>query len=72
MKEFLKALVVEGGRVFWTAVEGVAGVVAAYNVPEDLFDFAGQYETFIVGAIVVGVAAGAAALKEAARKRLSA
>jgi hypothetical protein len=72
MKAFLTKLVVEGGRVFWTAVETAAGVIAAYNVPETLFDFAGAYEPFILGAIGVGVAAVATYLKELARKRLSA
>jgi len=71
MVEFLKKLVTEGSRVFWTVIEGVAGIAAAYNVPETLFDFAGEYEAFIVGADGVGVMALATFLKEVARKRLS-
>jgi hypothetical protein len=71
MKDFIHKLVLEGSRVFWTAVEAAAGVIAAFNVPIDLFDFAGTYEPFILGAIAVGVAALATALKEAARKRLA-
>ena len=71
MREFVKQLIVEGSRVFWTIVEATAGIVAAYNVPESLFDIAGPFEPLVVGAVGVGVAALATVLKEAARKRLS-
>ena len=71
LRDSVTGLITEGSRVFWTAVESAAGVIAAYNVPESTFDFAGSYEPFIIGAIGVAVAAVATVLKEAARKRLS-
>lgn len=71
VKDFLSKLVVEGGRVFWTAVEAAAGYIAAVNIPEDLFDFTGEYEPFVIGAIGVAVAAIATKLKEIARRRLT-
>ena len=71
MQEFLAKLVLEGGRIFWTAVEALVGVLVAYSVPEDLLDFAGAYEPAIVGGIVIGVAVLATFLKEKARDRLS-
>ena len=70
MKDFLTKLVVEGGRVFWTAVEAVAGVVAGVSVPDDLLDVFGAYETTVRGAVVVAIASLAAFLKEKARARL--
>lgn len=70
MKKFIERLVTEGGRVFWTAVEAAAGVLGAYVVPDDLFDFAGDFEPFALGAVAVAIAAAATALKERARKAL--
>lgn len=72
MKDFIRKLIVEGGRIFWTAVESAAGVIAAFNVPPTLFDFAGAFEPALVAAVGVGVAALATYLKELARKRLTA
>lgn len=68
MKDFFRKLVVEGGRVFWTAVEATAGFLGAYAIPNTLFDFAGPYEPAVVAAVGVGIASVTAALKEAVRK----
>ena len=70
LRDFIENLIVEGGRVFWTAVEAGAGILAAWNVPDTLLDFAGDYEPWLIGAVGVGVAAVATWLKELARKRL--
>jgi hypothetical protein len=70
IKSFARRLVVEGTRVFWTAVEAAAGFLAAYTVPDDLLDFLGAYETYVLGAIGVAVAALATFLKELARRRM--
>lgn len=70
LRDLIEKIVVEGGRVFWTAVEASAGILAAWNVPDSLLDFAGDFEPWLIGAVGVAVAAVATWLKELARKRL--
>ena len=70
LRDFISNLIVEGGRVFWTAIEAGAGILAAWSVPETLFDFAGRFEPWLIGALGVVVASVATWLKEKARARL--
>lgn len=69
VKSIVGGFVDEGSRIVWTAIQAAAGFLAAYNVPDDLFDFAGAYEPAVVGAFGVAVAAVAAKLKEIVRLR---
>jgi uncharacterized membrane protein YdfJ with MMPL/SSD domain len=67
MREYLKTLIAEGSRVFWTAVEAAGGFLAAYNVP--LPDF-GAYSAPARAAVGIAVAALATYIKERARAAL--
>lgn len=69
VKAYIHTLIVEGTRVFWTAVEALAGVLAAFNLPEPAW--AGTYAPALKGLVIVAVAAATTKLKEAARRRLT-
>lgn len=69
VKAYIRTLITEGTRVFWTGVEAASGVLAAFNLPEPTW--AGSYGPALKGAVVVAVAALVTYLKESARRHLS-
>lgn len=71
VRDFLKRLVVEGSRVFWTAVEAGAGIVGTrFVLPDAAFEWAGDYAGVLTAASVVAIAAVVTAVKEFARARI--